>query len=85
MTLYRGGSNSIVLQYYCKVFQYFDIAISQSITISIAKFQSITIFIAKFSSIVKSIAKRIAKFKSIAKFCVAGENQLWYSLLNFDW
>ena len=54
----RGGSNSIVLQYYCKVLQYFGIATSQSI----AKSQSIAILIAKFSSIVKSIAK-------IFKYC----------------
>ena len=37
----RGGSNSIVLQY-------FGIAISQSIAISIAKSQNIAISIAKF-------------------------------------
>ena len=53
----RGGSNSIVLQYYWKVLQYFSIATSQSIAISIAKSQSIAILIAKFSSIAKSIAK----------------------------
>ena len=62
----RGGSNSIVLQYYCKVLQYFGIAISQSIAISIAKFQSIAILIAKFSSIAKSIAKI---FKYCKKYC----------------
>ena len=33
----RGGSNSIVLQYYCKVLQYFGIATSQNNSISIAK------------------------------------------------
>ena len=65
----RGGSNSIVLQYYCKVLQYFGIATSQSIAISIAKYQSIAILIATFSIIVKSIANSIAK--SIAKFRVA--------------
>ena len=52
----RGGSNSIVLQYYCKVLQYFSIATSQNNSISIAKSQSIAILIAKFSSIAKSIA-----------------------------
>ena len=58
----RGGSNSIVLQYYCKVLQYFGIATSQNNSISIAKSQSIAILIAKFSSIIKSIAK-------IFKYC----------------
>ena len=48
-------TNSIVLQY-------FGIATSQSIAISIAKSQSIAILIAKFSSIAKSIAK-------IFKYC----------------
>ena len=52
-----GGSNSIVLQYYCKVLQYFGIATSQSIAISITKSQSIAILIANFLSIAKSIAK----------------------------
>ena len=58
----RGGSNSIVLQYHCKVLQYFGIVTSQNNSISIAKSQSIAILIAKFSSIVKSIAK-------IFKYC----------------
>ena len=62
----RDGSNSIILQYYCKVLQYFGIATSQSIVISIAKSQSIAILIANFSS----IAKSIAKFPSIAKSIV---------------
>ena len=53
----RGGSNSIELQYYCKVLQYFGIATSQNNSISIEKSQSITILIAKFLSIAKSIAK----------------------------
>ena len=48
MQLPRGGSSSIVLQYYCKVLQYFGIATSQSIAISIAKSPSIAILIAKF-------------------------------------
>ena len=58
----RGGSNSIVLQYYCKVLQYFGIATSQSFAISIAKSQSIAILIAKFSSIAKF-------FKYCKKYC----------------
>ena len=62
----RGGSNSILLQYYCKVLQYFGIAISQSIAISIAKSQSIAILNAKFASIAKSIAKC---FKYCKKYC----------------
>ena len=66
----RGGSNSIVLQYYCKVLQNFGIATSQNNSISIAKSQNIAILIAKFSSIVKSIAKSIAKiFKYCKKYC----------------
>ena len=52
-----GGSNSIVLQYYSKVLQYFGIVTSQSIAISIARSQSIAILIAKFLSIVKNVAK----------------------------
>ena len=63
----RGGSNSIVLQYYCKVFQYFGIATSQSIAISIAKSQSIAILITKFSSITNSIENFSSIAKSIAK------------------
>ena len=63
----RGGPNSIVLQYYCKVLQYFGIAISQSIAISIAKSQNIAKSIAKCSSITKSIAKFSSIAKSIAK------------------
>ena len=62
----RGGSNSIVLQYYCKVLQYFGIATLQSIAISIAKSQSIAILIAKFKSIAKSIA---IFFKYCKKYC----------------
>ena len=66
----RGGSNSIVSQYYCKVLQYFGIATSQSITISIAilitKLSSIAKSIVKFSS----IAKRFVKFfKYCKKYC----------------
>ena len=73
----RGGSNSILLQYYCKVLQYFGVVTSQSIAISIEKSQSIAISIAKCSSIVKSIAKyksiakSIEKFKSIPNFRLA--------------
>ena len=55
------GSSSIVLQYYCKVLQYFGIATSQSIAISIA------MVIAKFSSIAKSIAKFFKHFKKHCK------------------
>ena len=72
LVVIRGGSNSIVLQYYCKVFQYFGIATSQSIAISIAKSQIIPILIAKFSSIAKSIAiffKYCKKYCKIWKYC----------------
>ena len=66
----RSGSNSIVLQYYCKVLQYFGIATSQNNSISIAKSQSIAILIAKFSSVAKNIAKSIGKkFKYCKKHC----------------
>ena len=43
----RDSSNSIVLQYYCKVLQYFGIATSQSSATSIAKSQSIATSVAK--------------------------------------
>ena len=65
---HRGGSNSIVLQYYCKVLQYFGFATPQIIAISITKSQSIAILIANFSSIAKSIAKLSSIAKSIANF-----------------
>ena len=61
--LIRGGSNSIVLQYYRKVLQYFGISTSQNNSISIAKSQSIAILIATFSSIAKSIAKFFKYYK----------------------
>ena len=64
---FRVGSNSIVLQYYCKVLQ-FGIATSQSIAISTAKSQSIAILIANFSSIAKVITKFSSIAKSIANF-----------------
>ena len=49
----RGGSNSIVLQYYCKVLQYFGIATSQNNSISIA------ILIANFFKYCKKYCKKI--------------------------
>ena len=62
----RDSSNSIVLQYYCKVLQYFGIATSQSSATSIAKSQSIAKIIENFLSIAKSIAKKI---KYCKKYC----------------
>ena len=51
------GSNSIVLQQYCKVLQYFGIAKSQSNVISIANSQIIAINFAKFSKYCKNYCK----------------------------
>ena len=66
-----GGSNSILLQQYCKVLYYFGIAASQSIAINIAKSQSIAILIAKiitkYESIAKSVVWIIVKYESISK------------------
>ena len=67
--LSRGGSNSIVLQYYCKVLQYFGIVTSQSIVISIAKSQIIAILIVNFSSIAKSIANIFKYWQKYCKHC----------------
>ena len=50
---YRGSSNSIVLQWYWKVMQYF----------SIATFQINAVFITKFPS----IAKVLQYFQNVAK------------------
>ena len=73
---------------YCKVLQYFGIATSQSIVISVAKSLSIAILIAKFSNIAKyeSIANFLKYCKKYCKILCSGIFfKLCNYLLNFDW
>ena len=72
-TVRRGGSNSIVLQYYCKVLQYFGIATSQSIAISLQNLKVLQYLLQNFQvlqkllQIFKVLQKVLQKFSSIAK------------------
>ena len=66
----RGGSNSIVMQQYCKVLQYFGIAKYQSIAIRIEKSQSIAILIGKNFKYCKKYCKNESIAKSIVKSAI---------------